>query len=80
MCMFMPCMFECPRLACVCSCLGHAEANEFDGNRAGRHFALPVGHGAGKPYPLGPSLVTTTRSNNTQDVRCTMNFAVRVSS
>lgn len=54
-----------------------AEANEFDGNRAGRHFAVPVGHGAGKPYPLGPTLVSTTRSNNPQDVRCTMNFAVR---
>jgi hypothetical protein len=71
-CVLMPCTW-----VCVCSCHAHTEANEFDGNRAGRHFALPVGHGAGKPYPLGPSLVTTTLSNNTQDVRCTMNFAVR---
>lgn len=53
-----------------------AEADEFDGSRAGRHFALPIGHGAGKPYPLGPTLVSTTRANNPQDVRCTLNFAV----
>lgn len=61
---------------CVCILLWLAEANEFDGNRAGRHFAVPIGHGAGKPYPLGPTLVSTTGSNNLQDVRCTMNFAV----
>jgi hypothetical protein len=38
---------------------------------------VPIGHGAGKPYPLGPTLVSTTRANNPQDVRCTLNFAVR---
>jgi hypothetical protein len=53
-----------------------AEADEFDGSRAGRHFAVPIGHGAGKPYPLGPTLVHTTRPSSPQDVRCTMNFAV----
>lgn len=37
---------------------------------------MPIGHGAGKPYPLGPTLVSTTRANNLQDVRCTLNFAV----
>jgi hypothetical protein len=64
---------KCAALSCL---LQFAEANEFDGNRAGRHFAVPIGHGAGKPYPLGPTLVSTTRSSNPQDVRCTMNFAV----
>lgn len=58
----------------ACSCA--AEADEFDGSRAGRHFAVPVGHGAGKPYPLGPTLVHTTRANNPADARCTVNFAV----
>lgn len=56
--------------------LWNSEADEFDGSRAGRHFAVPIGHGAGKPYPLGPTLVSTTRANNPQDVRCTLNFAV----
>lgn len=57
-----------------------SERDEFDGSRAGRHFALPIGHKAGKPCPLGPTLVSVTRTAQPQDAACTMNFAVSCSS
>jgi hypothetical protein len=63
-----------------CPAFLHTAADEFDGSKAGRHFALPIGHAAGKPYPLGPSLVAASRASSSkpQDAACTMNFAVSV--
>jgi hypothetical protein len=37
---------------------------------------VPVGHCAGKPAPLGPSLVSTTHSSQDRGTTCTINFAV----
>jgi hypothetical protein len=54
-----------------------AELSAFDGARSGRHFAVPVGHAAGKPQPLGPTLVAASQASRPQDAACTLNFAVR---
>eukprot|EP00879_Flechtneria_rotunda_P022431 GHRR01023681.1.p1 GENE.GHRR01023681.1~~GHRR01023681.1.p1 ORF type:complete len:577 (+),score=194.30 GHRR01023681.1:772-2502(+) len=53
-----------------------AETNQFEGTRAGCHFALPIGLGPGKPHPLGPTLMSASKASRPQDVVCTMNFAV----
>eukprot|EP00775_Hariotina_reticulata_P005214 gene5214-5452_t len=56
--------------------LWYPDTDEFEGTRTGRHFALPVGLAAGKPAPLGPTLVATGKASNPQEVPCTINFAV----
>lgn len=56
--------------------LWYPELSEFDGARSGRHFAVPVGHAAGKPQPLGPTLVAAGQAARPQDAACTLNFAV----
>jgi hypothetical protein len=63
---------------CLCCALLAlpAELSAFDGARSGRHFAVPVGHSAGKPQPLGPTLVAATQASRPQEAACTLNFAV----